>query len=146
MTVSVPPHAANPFGAELYTAVVCRPRSPDRADHSNAFSESTAAAASACRGNSRMLAELIHRCDVTDAILMFRVAPVMSHSRCSCPRERAAGRGVTAECMAMTHMFVFYDWPFPLHTCVGLLWKNVAYFPFNSWLSFQRLCRFLWGL
>jgi len=24
--------------------------------------------------------------------------------------------------------------------------KNVAYFPFNSWLSFQRLCRILWGL
>jgi len=31
------------------------------------------------------------------------------------------------------------------HVCVGLLWKNVAYFHFNSWLSFQRLCRFLWG-
>jgi len=26
-TVSVPPHAANPLDAELYTAVVCRPRS-----------------------------------------------------------------------------------------------------------------------
>jgi len=25
--------------------------------------------------------------------------------------------------------------------------KNVvAYFPFNSWLSFQRQCRILWGL
>ena len=23
--------------------------------------------------------------------------------------------------------------------------KNVTYFPFNSWLSFQRLCRLLWG-
>ena len=23
--------------------------------------------------------------------------------------------------------------------------KNVAYFPFNSWLSFQRLCHLLWG-
>ena len=23
--------------------------------------------------------------------------------------------------------------------------KDVAYFPFNSWLSFQRLCRLLWG-
>ena len=23
--------------------------------------------------------------------------------------------------------------------------KNVAYFPFNSWFSFQRLCRLLWG-
>jgi len=23
--------------------------------------------------------------------------------------------------------------------------KNVAYFPFNYWLSFQRLCRLLWG-
>ena len=23
--------------------------------------------------------------------------------------------------------------------------KNAAYFPFNSWLSFQRLCRLLWG-
>ena len=31
-------------------------------------------------------------------------------------------------------MFVFYDWTFP-HTS-----GNVAYFPFNSWLSFQRLC------
>jgi len=35
-------------------------------------------------------------------------------------------------------MFVFYDWP-----CV--LCKNVAYFPFYSWLSFQRLCPLLWG-
>ena len=24
--------------------------------------------------------------------------------------------------------------------------ENVAYFHFNSWLSFQRLCRLLWGL
>jgi len=31
------------------------------------------------------------------------------------------------------------------HTCVGYFAKNVAYFPFNSWLSFQRLCRLLWG-
>ena len=31
------------------------------------------------------------------------------------------------------------------HTCRPTL-KNVAYFPFNSWLSFQRLCRLLWGL
>jgi len=23
--------------------------------------------------------------------------------------------------------------------------KTVAYFRFNSWLSFQRLCRLLWG-
>jgi len=23
--------------------------------------------------------------------------------------------------------------------------KNAAYFPSNSWLSFQRLCRVLWG-
>ena len=23
--------------------------------------------------------------------------------------------------------------------------KNVAYFSFNSWLSFQRLCRLIWG-
>jgi len=23
--------------------------------------------------------------------------------------------------------------------------KNVAYFPFNSWLSFQRLCRLIFG-
>ena len=29
------------------------------------------------------------------------------------------------------------------HTFV--LCKNIAYFPFNSWLSFQRLCRLLWG-
>ena len=36
-------------------------------------------------------------------------------------------------------MFVFYDWPFP-HEYFA---KNVAntIFPFNSWLSFQRLCR-----
>jgi len=41
-------------------------------------------------------------------------------------------------------MFVFYDWPFP-HMCFA---KNIAnnIFPFNSWLSFQRLCRPLWGL
>ena len=38
-------------------------------------------------------------------------------------------------------MFVFYDWPFP-HVYFA---KNVAYFSFNSWLSFQRLCRLLWG-
>jgi len=31
------------------------------------------------------------------------------------------------------------------HTCVGYFAKNVAYFPFNSWLSFQRLCRLSWG-
>ena len=34
--------------------------------------------------------------------------------------------------------------PVPPIIAVGLLWKNVAYFPFNSWLSFQRLCRLLW--
>ena len=33
-------------------------------------------------------------------------------------------------------MFVFYDWPFP-HVYFA---KIVAYFSFNSWLSFQRLC------
>jgi len=38
-------------------------------------------------------------------------------------------------------MFVFYDWPFP-HVYFA---KNVAYFPFNSWLSFQRLWRLLLG-
>ena len=38
-------------------------------------------------------------------------------------------------------MLVFYDWPFP-HVYLA---KNVTYFPFNSWLSFQRLCRLLWG-
>jgi len=31
------------------------------------------------------------------------------------------------------------------HIRVGLLANNVAYFPFNFWLSFQRLCRLLWG-
>ena len=39
-------------------------------------------------------------------------------------------------------MFVFYDWPFP-HVYFA---KNVAYFRFNSWLSFQRLCHLLRGL
>ena len=41
-------------------------------------------------------------------------------------------------------MFLFYDWPFP-HVYFA---ENVglAYFHFNSWLSFQRLCRLLWGL
>ena len=38
-------------------------------------------------------------------------------------------------------MSVFYDWPFP-HMYFA---KNVAYFPFNSWHSFQRLCHLLWG-
>jgi len=39
-------------------------------------------------------------------------------------------------------MFVFYNWPFP-HVYFA---KNVAYLPFfNSWLSFQRQCRLLWG-
>ena len=36
-------------------------------------------------------------------------------------------------------MLVFYDWPFP-HMCT----LQVFAF-FNSWLSFQRLCRLLWG-
>jgi len=36
-------------------------------------------------------------------------------------------------------MFVFHDWPFP-HVYFA---KNVAYFPFNSWLSFQRLSSFM---
>jgi len=38
---------------------------------------------------------------------------------------------------------VFYDWPFP-HVYFA---KNEAdiIFPFNSRLSFQRLCRLLWG-
>ena len=39
-------------------------------------------------------------------------------------------------------MFVFYDRPFPRVYFA----KNVAYFPFKSWLSFQRSCRLLWGL
>jgi len=30
------------------------------------------------------------------------------------------------------------------HTCV-LLCKECSQFPFNYWLSFQRLCRLLWG-
>jgi len=30
------------------------------------------------------------------------------------------------------------------HTCMYFA-NNVAYFPFNCWLSFQRLCRLLWG-
>ena len=38
-------------------------------------------------------------------------------------------------------MFVFYDWSFP-HVYFA---KNVADFPFNSWLSFQRLYRLLSG-
>jgi len=38
-------------------------------------------------------------------------------------------------------MYVFYDLPFP-HVYFA---KNVAYFPFNSWLSFQPLFRLLWG-
>ena len=39
-------------------------------------------------------------------------------------------------------MFVFYDWSFSTPVYFA---KNVAYFLFNSWLSFQRLCRILWG-
>jgi len=39
-------------------------------------------------------------------------------------------------------MLLFYNWPFP-HVYFA---KNTAYFPFNSWLSFQRLCRLSWGL
>ena len=38
-------------------------------------------------------------------------------------------------------MFVFYDWRFP-HVYLA---NNAAYFLFNSCLSFQRLCRLLWG-
>ena len=34
-------------------------------------------------------------------------------------------------------VIIFYDWLFS-HMCT-------LYFPFNSWLSFQRLCRLLWG-
>ena len=50
------PHSANPLNAELYTAALCCAQSPDHAVHSNA-SVNTAAVASACRGNSRVLAE-----------------------------------------------------------------------------------------
>jgi len=33
-----------------------------------------------------------------------------------------------------------------MSTRVAYFAKNVViYFPFNSWLSFQRLCRLLWG-
>ena len=39
-------------------------------------------------------------------------------------------------------MLLFYNCPFP-HVYFA---KNTAYFPFNSWLSFQRLCRLSWGL
>jgi len=42
-------------------------------------------------------------------------------------------------------MFVFYDWPFDVSTHVYFA-KNVAYFPFNSWLIFQRLCRIFMGM
>ena len=38
-------------------------------------------------------------------------------------------------------MFVFYDRPFP-HVYFA---KNVACFPFNAWLSFQRLCQLFRG-
>ena len=38
-------------------------------------------------------------------------------------------------------MFVFYDWQLP-HVYFA---KNIAYFPFNSRLRFQRLCRLLRG-
>jgi len=36
-------------------------------------------------------------------------------------------------------MFVFYDWPFP-HVYFAMNVAN-SIFPFNSWLSFQPLCR-----
>ena len=40
-------------------------------------------------------------------------------------------------------MYVFFCATCHFHTRV--LAKNVTYFPFNSWLSFQRLCRLLRG-
>jgi len=40
-------------------------------------------------------------------------------------------------------MFVFYYWPFE-HVYFAKKVANTI-FPFNSWLSFQRLCRLLWG-
>ena len=39
-------------------------------------------------------------------------------------------------------MFVIYDWPFP-HMCTLQRVQPICLF--NSWLSFQRLCRLLWG-
>ena len=38
-------------------------------------------------------------------------------------------------------MFVFYDRLLP-HVYFA---KTAVYFPFNSWISFQLLCRLLWG-
>jgi len=38
-------------------------------------------------------------------------------------------------------MFVFYEWPFPFANNVA----NIVFFSFNSWLSFQQLCRFFLG-
>ena len=49
--------------------------------------------------------------------------------------QRAVERVCVCVCV------VFYDWPLQ-HMWVA---KNVAYFPFNSWVSFQQLCRLLWG-
>jgi len=47
----------------------------------------------------------------------------------------------STQMIGFTLMFVFYDWPFP-HVYFA---KNIAYFPFNSWLSFQRLFHLLGG-
>ena len=45
------------------------------------------------------------------------------------------------EILALFYIFLFYDRPF-LHVCN--LEENIL-FRCNSWLSFQRLCRLLWG-
>ena len=89
----MPPHAANPLDTELYTAAVCRARSPDCAVHSNASV------------NEQLL---LHQhagetCDgwawYTDvmslmATLTFRVTPVTSDEpQQTLQLERAAGRG-----------------------------------------------------
>ena len=53
-------------------------------------------------------------------------------------QEQVKHKWYTNSCLYFD-IFVFYDWPSPHYFA-----KNAAYiiFPFDSWLSFQRLCRF----
>ena len=69
-TVFVPPHTANPLDAELYTAAVCRPRSPGRTVHSNAsVNQRLLLRQRAGETTATCWLSVIHRCDVINGNL-----------------------------------------------------------------------------
>ena len=103
-TVSMPPHAANPLDAELYTAVVCRPRSPGRTVHITHPWINSCCCISVHRKGAP--AERDTQLVSLMAILMFRVTPMMSDElqQTLRPRQNRGEGGVMgllAECMAV---------------------------------------------